>query len=332
MLEMRTDITQVETVGCLCGSNAAASRSVVAHDEASGETFTYLVCPACSLERLSPRPTLGRIGSYYPASYLPHVGHAPKGRADRLKRLVHEVVWAPQDEVRSELRPWRPLLRVLFWPIRYRSVLAFTPLDARRVFEFGAARATDLLAFKAAGWQVDGCEPSEQACALALAQGIHLQNATAETAILASGAYTCILFNNVFEHIHDPVSVLRTCHRALQPGGVLMLIVPNHSSCTGRLFGAAWPGYDAPRHTWGWTPRSLRQQLAAAGFVIDYMHHQATGAWLWSSTLSMRHSPGRAGHVRRWLARNAAWAGIPFSVLAAWAGHGDFLRLVARKA
>ena len=79
------------------------------------------------------------------------------------------------------------------------------------MFEIGAAKATDLLAFQAAGWEVAGCEPSAQACALAASQGIHRQQATAETAILPSGHYGCILFNNVFEHMHDPVAMLEKC-------------------------------------------------------------------------------------------------------------------------
>ena len=330
MPDVNLDTLGLETVACLCGSTTATER-IEAQDDHGSERFTYVVCPACSLERLSPRPTLERIGAYYPQTYKVHVGAAPQGRADRLKRLVYEVFWAPEDQLRPGLAAWRPLLRTLLWPVRMRTIVSFPAPARRRVFEFGAAKATDLLAFQAAGWQAEGCEPSAQACAVAASQGIVLQNATAETAVLEDGAYSCILFNNVFEHLHSPKEVLALCHRALEPGGVLLLIVPNHACWTRHLAGAAWPGYDAPRHTWGWTPRAFRRHLAEAGFTIDGIHHQATGAWLWRSVLDMRHAPGRPGPVRLWAARNLAALGVPLGLLAALCGAGDFIRVVARR-
>lgn len=160
-----------ETVSCPCGSAKPASRTIQARDADSGEAFTYLTCPDCTLERLSPLPTAAEMGAYYPQSYAPHVGAPPFGRADRLKRLIYDVFWAPDIAVPAAVRRIRPLLRLALAPVRHRSVLAFAAPGAHRVFEFGAAKATDLLAFRAAGWEVAGCEPSAQACALAASQG-----------------------------------------------------------------------------------------------------------------------------------------------------------------
>jgi SAM-dependent methyltransferase len=244
---------------------------------------------------------------------------------------VYRSYWASGAALPTTFRLIQPLLRAVLWPIRYRSVLAFTPPNGRRVFEFGAAKATDLLTFRAAGWEVAGCEPSADACARAALDGIHLQQTTAERAVLPDGGYDCLLFNNVFEHVHDPVEVLRKCHRALTPGGILMLIVPNHASFTSRVFGGAWPGYDAPRHTWGWTPAALDRQLAATGFAIDYISYQSTGLWMWRSTLDMRNSAARPGRFRLWLARRAPFVMLPWSFAAATLRHGDWIRVVARR-
>ena len=320
-----------EFVECLCGSHGAPSRIIQAKDSETGEPFTYLACPECTLERLSPRPTPDEMGAYYPQTYAPHVGLAPQGQADRFKRLIYDVFWAPDDAVPAGIMRVRPLLRLALRPVRHRSTLSFSAPVTRRVFEFGAAKATDLLAFRDAGWEVEGCEPSAQACALAATQGIHLQQATAETAVLRDGAYGCILFNNVFEHVHDPVAVLDKCHRALAPGGVLILIVPNHASVSAEAFGAAWPGYDAPRHTWGWTPASIRQRLAAAGFRDTAIQQVITGPWMWRSTLDMRHAQGRPGRLRQWAAQRAAPALVLLSLAAALAGRGDFMRVVSHR-
>jgi SAM-dependent methyltransferase len=321
-----------ETIACPCGSSDPPSEVVRAVDHETGEAFTYLVCPACSLERLSPRPTIAEIGAYYSPRYVPHSGAATLGPADHLKHLVYLTFWAPQSAVPDHIRRVQPFLRLALWPARYRSILAFPQPAARRAFEFGAAKATDLLAFRAAGWEVDGCEPCAQACALAAEQDIQLQQATAETAFLEDGAYSCILFNNVLEHVHEPRAVLEKCRRALMPSGILLLIVPNHASATRRAFGAAWPGYDAPRHTFGWTPVAIRRFLSSEGFSVEVVHQQTTGAWMWRSTLDMRHAPGEPGPVRRWIAHHAPHLMLPWSIVAAMLGRGDWIRVLARKA
>lgn len=316
---------------CPCGAFADEAQPIISQDEESGRIFYYRRCASCTLERLFPRPSAKEIGSYYPVSYAPHVGFAPNGLADKLKRLVYKICWANDEEVGRIIGAWRPLLRILFYPIRYRTALSFTPPEIKKVFEFGAARGTDLLAFKAAGWEAFGCEPSKQACELAAARGIALQNATAEDALLACSEYSCILLNNVFEHVHDPIQVLTKCHNALRPGGLLVMIVPNHACLSAKLFGAAWPGYDAPRHLWGWTAKALKLHLCKAGFEICHIHHQATGSWLWRSMLDMRHSPRKPGRLRLWLARHASGVFVPASILAAAFGKGDFIRIVARR-
>ncbi|MGI4943990.1 MAG: class I SAM-dependent methyltransferase [Janthinobacterium lividum] len=317
-----------EEVGCLCGSDLQAG-STEAADQLSRERFRYVRCGACSLERLSPRPDIDEIGRYYGDDYAPYSGSVPFGRAERIKRLVFDLYWN-RDAARPRMR-LAPLLRLLLWPLRLRSVLAFEPPRIRRVFEFGAAKGTDLLEFMRAGWSVEGCDPSEQACANALKQEITLQHATAEQAVLERDAYGAILLNNVFEHLHDPMAVLGKCHRALAGDGVLVIIVPNHASLARAMFGAAWPGYDAPRHTWGWTPETITRVLARSGFRPQTISQQVTGLWLWRSVLDMRHAPGRPGALRAWLARRAPHVMLPVSLAGYALGRGDFMKVVARK-
>src|SRR6516165_9725451 len=122
-----------ETVACPCGSTEPPSRLVEARDELSGQSFTYLVCPACTLERLSPRPTADEIGAYYPQHYAPHTRPGAPGWGDRLRDLVYRSYWASGAALPTTFRLIQPLLRAVLWPIRYRSVLAFMPPNGRRV-------------------------------------------------------------------------------------------------------------------------------------------------------------------------------------------------------
>lgn len=325
--------SQTEHVPCICGCSALSRERIAARDPISSEVFEYVTCGECGTERLSPRPVRSAIGRYYPSSYYAHVLSAPSTRTGQssLKRLLYYVFFAPADERPTGLNRFRWVLSAVFFPIRYRTQLCFKPPALRRIFEFGAACGDDLVAFREMGWEVQGCEPSRGACEIAQSRGLSVHCATAEDANVQDSRYSCILMNNVFEHVHDPGLVLAKCHKALIDDGVLVLIVPNHRSISARVFGACWPGYDAPRHLWGFAADSMRRILTNAGFAIETIIQQSPTAWCWEAVLDGRGSPVPAVGLRRFLARRVSFLMLPVGVAFSLLGRGDFMRVVARK-
>lgn len=324
----------LETVPCLCGSAAAGER-ITAQDPILRTMWTYHRCPDCGLERLSPRPRIESMGQHYPDDYSPYCDPAPQAtsRADRLKRLAYETFFATPDERSDTVRRNHALLSVALAPLKHHSVLSFDPPPTRRVFEFGAGTGADLLEFKGAGWEVFGCEPSAVACATATRNGITLAHCNAEDAELPDDL-SCVYMNNVFEHLHSPPVVLAKAHERLVPGGLVVLVVPNHASWAARLFGAAWPGYDPPRHIWGYSPRPIRGILERAGFgVVSIVQKYPFSTFCWNAGIG-GYRTDLVGHKAL---RNVAAKALGRSVVlggmaAALAGRGDFMRVVGRKA
>ena len=292
----------------------------------SGERFSYWHCTHCGTERLSPRPTADVIGEYYPPDYACHAARNESLEAS-IKQLAYHAFFAPENAFGA----FRPLVKMFLFPIRRRTVLAFQQPTVRKVFEFGAGSGNDLIAFKSAGWEISGCEPSANACQVAAARGVALQNCPAERASIPPNSVSCVLLNNVFEHLHDPIRILEVSRRALVQNGVLVLIVPNHASWAARVFRAAWPAYDAPRHLWGFSPASLENLLKRTGFQIDYVDHQAPGRWFWAGALEGHTAEAPVGAWRVGFARYLSLAMIPLGILSAVLGHGDFIKVVARK-
>jgi SAM-dependent methyltransferase len=320
----------LERPACVCGADVIAGAPIEAKDAESGGLFSYVRCAQCGTFRLCPRPKLQDIGKYYPANYEPH-SVRPDSPATSFKRLIYRVFWQDPDKVGALRGPIRKLLRVLLYPLRGRTVLAFYPTPLRRVFEFGASSGNDLEVFREAGWEVGGCELSKSACAVAASRGIQLQNCPAENAVIEEASVSCVLMNNVLEHLHDPVAVLKTSQAALGPGGTLVLFLPNHASWSARLFAAAWPGFDAPRHLWGFTPASINALLDRLGFMVDQIYHQAPGRWAWESCLDARHSAKPVSAWRAKHARKLAPFLLPFGVVSAFCARGDFMHIVAHK-
>ena len=299
----------------------------------SGELFNYEKCIRCGTERLARRPPIEAIAAYYPDSYYAY-GDSTSARAsvsDVFKRCVYEVFWARPAERSKLTNSCRVALALLLYPLRFRTNLAFRPPALRRVFEIGAATGADLLEFRAAGWDVAGCEPSSKACAVALRRGITLQESTAENADLAANHSGCVLINNVFEHLHDPAAVLAKAHAALADDGVLVVIVPNHAAWSVGWFGASWPGYDPPRHLWGFTASSIGEMLRRHGFAVERIAHKAPMRWCWIACIEGTRRPSGATPLSSRLARLLSPWLLPFGVVAAVAGHGDFIKVIARK-
>ena len=312
----------MEEVACFCGAQELDRAVILSRDDHSGETFSYRACLACGAERITPRPGREQIGAYYPTTYASHRVRG-ESLAERVKKLICLNYQTPGGG--------GLFMRALLRPLRAYTVFNFQGIEPRRIFEFGAASGNDLALFREAQWAVAGCEPSSNACRLAAERGIDLQNTSAESAALDDHSVACVLINNVLEHVHDPAAVVSKAYRALVPGGSLVMVVPNHRAWSARWFGAAWPGYDAPRHLWGFTPDSLAGLLGRAGFMPPGIHHRFQGLWAWSSALDGRHAAAPVPAWRRRWARQLSYLLFPVGVLGALVGAGDFLTVVARK-
>jgi SAM-dependent methyltransferase len=325
--------TSLEQCACVCGEQVVTERRILARDEVHGANHTYVTCVRCHTERVMPRPSQAEIGHYYPNTYYAYNGAAAQAASlsDRVKRLVYETYYAAPRERAGWIRALRWPLALLLYPLRFRTNLAFRAPSLRRVFEVGAATGTDLLEFKAAGWEVAGCEPSDKACAVAQQRGIALQNCSAESAELAPASVGCVLINNVFEHLHDPAGVLKKAHRALINDGAIVIIVPNHASWAAKQFGAAWPGYDPPRHLWGFTPGSIRELIEQCGFDVDYIAHKAPQRWCWDACIAGTRLPEGAARRQSRLRSLLPAVLVPFGAVLSAFGRGDFIKIVARK-
>lgn len=68
------------------------------------------------------------------------------------------------------------------------------------------------------------------------------------------GIYDCIVLTQTLHLIYDVRAALRTCHRILAPGGVLLLTSPGISQVDAGDWGATW--------YWSFTDRAIRKLLA----------------------------------------------------------------------
>jgi SAM-dependent methyltransferase len=319
----KTDEVELESVErCdLCGGRAFTLRRRWTDQLLFGSRKWNLVeCDACSLHFIDPRPTRSAIGAFYPNDYPAHAGKpaAPK--------RWHRRVSAPDaPPLRFWERPWIQIRQSVSW---YRFPRWHGEGHVLDVGCGNGGRYLDVL--KALGWTTYGVEPSAPAVASAVAKGHQAVVGGAEELHVPERSMDVVTIWHVLEHTHSPRQALESCFRALKPGGLLSLCVPNYGSLQAKLLGRFWWSCDAPRHLFQLTRPTLRRYLDEVGFRGIRMTTRS-GSTSWQR--AVRHMLN-AAFGTRWT-RDSGWlsdAVDPFIALESivrFFGVGAELRVIA---
>jgi len=99
------------------------------------------------------------------------------------------------------------------------------------------------------------------------------------------GRFDTVMMVNVLEHVTDEATTLANVHRALEPGGRYVVLVPQHPGLYGTLD-------EALEHRERYTVEGLRKSLQSAGFeveqVFDFNRASVPGWWLNGRVLKRR--------------------------------------------
>ena len=138
----------------------------------------------------------------------------------------------------------------------------------------GAGTGGAVMAFRGAGHEAWGVEPSPRAVETARARANHwVLNGSLDALLheggLPDGPWDLSRMSQVLEHVPDPLATLRSIRGLLAPGGRLVVGVPNIRSLAARATRGSWDGLEMPRHLVHYDRDSLRWVLALAGFRVS---------------------------------------------------------------
>lgn len=207
-----------------------------------------------------------------------------------------------------------------------------------RILEIGLGRGLILSHFLGRGHQVSGIDPGalEREIVPSLRRGATIYSQPAEEVELPERAFDLIYAIHTVEHLQDPSLVLRACHRALRPGGILYLMTPNATSRGLELFGERWWNLEDPTHVRFFSPRSISIMLSRAGFGRARIH---TPIWdslsieISSLIRTIRPAGGEHGVLGDSviLPLYALLAPVALAARAAWPRLSPSMEVVARK-
>ncbi len=239
-----------ESVPCpLCA--APESRSVLTvrdrFDQVLGAYLSVARCSGCGFTYLNPRPQIDTIGRFYTsAEYDPFLSaRAPQGLWERLYSSVRDFA------IRKKRREIERLTKV------------------GTILDVGCGTGEFLNAMRKRGWGVRGIEMDESAAAFARAQyEIEVHSGSLAECNYERESLDVVSFWHVLEHLHDPVTVFRSCWHWLKPDGFLLIAAPNIGSLDAGFYKENWVALDSPRHLLHFTPESMNNLCQQTGFEL----------------------------------------------------------------
>ena len=300
-------------------------------DYVTGDSFTIHRCPDCGMAFTLPAPPDEKLGRYYPEAYYGDPGRRRfPGIVEVLQRRLYES--------------------------RACRVGRIVQGPSRRVLDVGCGKGFLLDAFRRQGWRVQGVELSEHSARHGReVLGLNIHVGSPKDPEITEGRFEVATLWHVLEHARNPAQLLEEINALLEPGGVLLVSVPDFGCPEARFSTSGWFHLDVPRHLMHFSEDPLRELLKASGFDIVERWRFTLEFDLFSfvqSTLNWMGLPqnhlyrilrGRGAKLpslqdRGWhtlvtlvLALAVGLLGLVWIPVAGWLGHGSTLTFLARK-
>lgn len=303
----------------ICGCESG--QKVIGREQffGTGEEFEYFECGECGCVQIVDIPN--DLSAYYPRDYYSLV--APERNARRrIKAFVIRVV----IDVTS-LTPILQLIRsrstgIAFW-VRLQALCR----DKRaRILDVGAGGGDFVQMLRMIGFDsASGVEPHLAEDRL---EGGRMLVRKGDLSSI-EGEWDLICFNDVLEHLADQEGTLSQARRLLAQGGRILVRVPVVGGEAWRLYGQHWAGFDAPRHLYLHSRRSLEVVAEQAGLTVESLEYDSTAFQFEGSEMIRAGLPLTAG--RETMAEAFRQAGFAKRARALnRSGEGDHLAMVLR--
>jgi SAM-dependent methyltransferase len=263
-LPVTTKRASLETVDCcFCGSTDYSLYDSV-------DEWQIVRCNRCGFCFTNPRPTVESLPSYYDLSYFKDDDITRFGFFDKSGSAnLGEDIGYQQ---------------------RIADIEACVA-ERGRLLELGAAVGGFLSVMSKRGWNVNGVEVSREAVEIASKnEGINIFCGKLEE-FETDETFDVVCMYHSLEHTPNPAYVIDRTYELLNPGGIIVIEVPNLEGFDARIsLERKLLSYDLPRHLSHFTPAVLSSALERKGFQIldvDLYHPdfilrlaEARSAWL----------------------------------------------------
>ena len=222
----------------VCGDNQYMNVVSTVDYSTTKESFDIAQCVACTHLYTNPRIKEAHIAPYYDnPNYISHT-----------------------DDQATFFSKVYQRLRRLNLSRKTSYVSSVSPGDSR-VLDYGCGTGQFLEALRGKNFKPEGVEINPAAREKASKFGkVHDSIETVKP-----GVQTISMWH-VMEHVYDPKTLLNEFKSRLNPGGHILIAVPNPESHDAKHYGKHWAAWDVPIHVHHFTKQSMVKMMEDAGF------------------------------------------------------------------
>ncbi|MDB5034967.1 MAG: methyltransferase type 12 [Chlorobi bacterium] len=257
--EGRPMIADGDIPACRVCGNVQGNAVHVAREMMFGlrDEFRYVECAGCGLLQIAGIPK--DLGRYYADGYY---SYGQDGEGGWLRNFMKRRRFAHAsgsfDPIGWALTRKYGVPAMADWARRARIGRNDAVLDV------GCGSGLLLRQMRDAGFtNLTGVDPYIEAD-IAYDDGVRVYRRAIED---LEGRFDAVMFHHSFEHMADPLAMLRHASRLLAPGRFALIRIPVMGYAW-RTYGVDWVQVDAPRHLFIHSVRSMEMLARDAGFTI----------------------------------------------------------------
>lgn len=264
-----------------------------------GTVFEYLECGYCGCLQITRVPE--DLGRYYPRDYYSYKPPKDKRQSDlvlRLREARTRAFLGERTVVGALLGGLSRRAEHFDWLARGR-----VSLDSA-IVDIGCGTGGLLLKLQREGFRnLLGADPFLEGD-IDYGNGVRvLKKAIGEL----EQSFDFVMLHHSFEHMPDCLGTLRNLRRIVRNGGTLLLRIPVADSYARHKYGVHWAAWDAPRHLYLHTVKSLHLAASAAGFEVAEVTYDSTKSQFVGSELYLRGIPAAQGDAYQYGKPKAAF-------------------------
>lgn len=269
---------------CKICNNGSANQIYLAKEMMFGfpEEFHYLECSDCGCLQLINPPA--QLEKYYPEGYYSYTGEGEGYIINNSFKnwLKKKFKAAHTKYVKFEFNLLGAFLAIFVkdgFPFLKKDIVNFKS----EILDVGCGAGYLLLNMRYNGFvNLTGIDPFLSKD-IRYDSGVHIYK---KTIFEMEGKFDLIMMHHSFEHMDDPLSVLKKIFTLLNPGGYALINIPVSDSWAWRKYGVNWVQLDAPRHLFLHTTKSIRLLASESGFefidkICNSTEFQFTGSELY---------------------------------------------------
>ena len=249
------------------------------------EIYEFFQCENCRCIQIAEFPE--DFSAFYPENYYSFKSNESEiVETENWRIKIKRSLIRKRDEAQLYGHGILGKILNLFKPLEERKLASLVGLGLKpnsRILDVGCGSGEFLMHLFDLGMKdLTGIDPFLDKDILK-SNGPKIYKRTLEEISADGSLFDLVMLHHVFEHVKDPLNVLKHCKKLLEEQGFLLIRIPIADCYAWREYSVNWVQLDSPRHTFIYSMEAIRMLSSEAGLEIVDLKFDSTDFQFWGS-------------------------------------------------